>query len=450
MAQRLQQPRDRERASERVLAQLDPLTRPLTCDRDLDPLMERIGDARYVLLGEASHGTSEFYTWRTRLSQRLLREKGFRFLAVEGDWPDCYRINRYVRSRPSAGTNALDVLHAFERWPTWMWANREVEQLTEWLAAHNAARPEAQRVGFYGLDVYSLWDSMRAVIKYLDHADPAAGMRARRAYECFAPFAEDAQEYGRATVVVPTSCEDAVVRALTELRQRTHVYRDDGHEAYFDAEQNALIAKNAQLYYRTMVRGGAASWNIRDSHMAETLERLMAFHGPDAKAVVWAHNTHVGDARSTNMADSGEHNLGQLLRVKHARDGVVVVGFASHRGSVIAGHEWGAPLQRMHMPAAEPDSYEDLLHRCTSTGTPDKLLLFDEAARTPELLARRGHRAVGVVYRPRYEHYGNYVPTVLPQRYDALLFIDESRALAPLHVPTHPDGDAPDTYPSGM
>jgi erythromycin esterase-like protein len=430
-----------------VVAQLKALSRPLASDRDLDPLLDRIGDARYVLLGEASHGTSEFYTWRARVSQRLILEKGFTLVAVEGDWPDCYRVNRYVKQRGDAGKSAREVLSAFDRWPTWMWANLEVADFVEWLCTHNQSQPEPRKVGFYGLDVYSLWDSMRAVIAYLDRVDRAAGQRARRAYECFAPFGEDAEQYARATVLVPTSCEDAVIRALTELQQKRPAYQEDGREAHFDAEQNAVTAKNAELYYRTMVRGGAASWNVRDLHMVETLERLMTFHGPQSKAIVWEHNTHIGDARFTDMADDGELNVGQLVRERHGHEGVVLVGFSSHHGSVIAGEAWGAPMQRMRVPEARAGSFEDVLHR---VGSDDKLLLFTDQAQTPELLQARGHRAIGVVYRPHFERYGNYVPTVLPHRYDALLFIDESQALSPLHMPERMEREVPETYPTGM
>jgi erythromycin esterase len=440
----------RER-SERVIEQLTRLVRPLASDRDLDPLLERIGDAHYVLLGEASHGTSEYYTWRMRISQRLIREKDFRFVAVEGDWPDCFRIDRYVKHETDDRGVAHAVLEAFDRWPTWMWANREVETFAEWLREHNESLSEAQRAGFYGLDVYSLWDSMRTLIAYLDHADPEAGRRARTAYECFAPFGDDEHEYARAAALVPTSCEEEAVRVLSELRRSASARRDSEREAYFDAEQNALIVKNAELYYRTMVRGGAASWNVRDSHMFDTLERLMAFHGRDAKCVVWAHNTHVGDARYTDMTDEGELNLGQLVRERHAED-AVLIGFSSHHGSVIAGTSWGERMQRMTVPSGRSHSYEDLLHRTTPGGLTDKLIALWQAPSTPELIERRGHRAIGVVYRPEHEAFGNYVPSVLPRRYDALLFIDESHALRPLHAKPEPkpEHEAPETYPFGI
>ncbi len=418
--------------------------RPLRAPADLDPLLERIGDARVVLLGEASHGTHEFYTWRHRISERLIRERGFDFIAVEGDWPECYRVNRYVRGAPDAGGSAREVLHAFGRWPTWMWANRETEALAESLRRINDERPAEQRVGFYGLDVYSLWDSMAAVEGYLRRVDPEAARRARRAYGCFDPFEEDVQEYARATALVPTSCEDEAVAMLSELRRRAPEHREDGHEAFFNAEQNALVARAAELYYRTMVRGGPDSWNVRDTHMTETLERLLDFHGPDSRGIVWEHNTHIGDARATSMARSGMVNVGQLARQQWGDDQTVLVGFASHRGSVIAGAEWGAPMERMRVPPARAGSWEDLLH---DSGAEDALLLLDELEHAEEAMEPRGHRAIGVVYHPAAERWGNYVPTVLPLRYDALLYIDESRALQPLHLEARADGEPPETYP---
>ena len=248
-------------------AGLAAIARPLKTPHDLDPLMDLVGDARFVLLGEASHGTSEFYTWRTEISKRLIEERGFTFIAVEGDWPDCYRVNRYVKGMADAGKDAADVLHAFERWPTWMWANREVIALAEWLRATNKRRDVDRRVGFYGLDVYSLWDSMRAVTEYLTHVDPALAAAAKRAYNCFEPYAEDVQEYARATALVPTTCEDEAVSVLRELQLNAAQFSGDGREMFFNAEQNALVARNAERYYRTMVRGGPASWNVRDYHM---------------------------------------------------------------------------------------------------------------------------------------------------------------------------------------
>src|SRR5579884_1666540 len=355
-------------------AGLARIARPLSAPRDLDPLIDRIGDARYVLLGEASHGTSEFYTWRTEISKRLIAEHGFSFIAVEGDWPDCYRVNRYVKALPDSGASAVDVLHAFERWPTWMWANREVVALADWMREWNRGKPAERQAGFFGLDVYSLWDSMRAVMQYLERMDPALAAAAKRAYNCFEPYAEDVQDYARATALVPTSCQDEVVAVLRDLQSRAPAFKEDGREGYFNAEQNALVARNAELYYRTMVRGGPASWNVRDHHMVETLDRLMRQHGAHARAIVWEHNTHIGDARFTDMARAGMVNVGQLVREAHERDGVMLVGFGTHRGTVIAADEWGEPMERMSVPAARPGSFEDAMHDAVAG---DALLLFE-------------------------------------------------------------------------
>jgi len=443
----------RTRANERVAAvqpdDLARIARPLESAHDLDPLLDAIGDAHYVLLGEASHGTSEFYTWRTEISKRLIAEKGFSFIGVEGDWPDCYRVNRYVKGYDDAGTNAREVLHAFERWPTWMWANREIIELAEWLRDHNRRLGVERQVGFYGLDVYSLWDSMRAVTEYLERIDPGLATAARRAYNCFEPYAEDAQDYARATALVPTSCEDETVAVLRALKLNERQFKEDGHEAYFNAEQNALVARNAELYYRTMIRGGPSSWNVRDRHMYETLERLMKHHGPDARAIVWEHNTHIGDARFTDMARAGMFNIGQLVREERARDGVVLVGFGTHRGTVIAADEWGAPMQRMRVPAAREGSFEEAMHDA-SVG--NALMVFDgsDDAGVPGFDEPMGHRAIGVVYDPNHERWGNYVPTIVPRRYDAFLYVEETKAVDPLHMAVKIDGEPPETYPSGQ
>jgi erythromycin esterase len=423
------------------------MAQPLGTPDDLTPLLERVGDARYVLLGEASHGTAEYYTWRRAISERLIREKGFSFIAVEGDWPDCYRVNRYVKGAADEGASGREVLHAFSRWPTWMWANEEIVGLAEWLREHNARLPEERKVGFYGLDVYSLWESLDAVITYLRRVDPNAVRPAMRAFQCFEPYGEDVQEYAQATALAPTSCENEVIALLLELRRKAPQYREDSRAAYFNAEQNALVAAGAERYYRAMVRGGSSSWNIRDQHMVETLERLMQYHGPEAKAIVWEHNTHIGDARATDMARAGMVNVGQLVRERCWQDGVVLVGFGSHRGSVIAAEEWGAPMQRMPVPPAEQGSFEDILHR---SGADDKLLLFGDTSQQDNLLEPRGHRAIGVVYHPDLERFGNYVPTVLPLRYDAFLYLDQTAALHPLHLTPREEGEVPETFPSGL
>lgn len=431
-----------------LLAAVRSLCQPLEAPPDLDPLLDRIGDARYVLLGEATHGTHDFYTWRGSISRRLIEEKGFSFVAVEGDWPDCYRVNRYVKGYADAGGSGREVLHSFDRWPTWMWANEEVVEFVDRLRFHNDELPEDERVGFYGLDVYSLWDSLYQVLAYLGRHDPGALPEARRAFQCFEPYGEDVQQYARATRWVDASCAEEVVSLLAELRRADKPYPHDGREAHFNAEQNALVVKNAEHYYRTMVQGGPESWNIRDRHMVETLERLMRHYGPNAKGIVWEHNTHIGDARFTDMAADGTVNVGQLVREAHRLEDVVLVGFGCYQGSVIAGEEWEAPMERMQVPPARPGSWEEVLHRAVAA---DRLILLGKARANVDFLEERGHRAIGVVYRPEYEQFGNYVPTVLPLRYDAFLFLDEAHALAPLHdVRVREEHEVPETFPTGV
>jgi erythromycin esterase len=409
------------------------LAQSLRSEADLDPLMDRIGDAPFVLLGEASHGTHEFYAWRAALTRRLIDEKGFRFVAVEGDWPDCYQVTRSVKGLPGAPDDPADVLQAFERWPTWMWANEEVVDFTRWLRDHNAGLPEQQRVGFYGLDVYSLWDSLHATLDYLREHEPERVDAAVQALRCFEPYAEDPQAYARATRLVPTSCEDEVVQMLSDVVGRTS--GDGGsRDERFNAEQNAVVAAGAEAYYRAMVTGGASSWNVRDRHMIETLDRLVGHHrdvdGSVVKAVVWEHNTHIGDARYTDMASAGMVNVGQLARERYGERDVVLVGFGSHSGTVVAAQAWGAATEAMTVPAARRGSTEALLH--DALPDPAALLVFPQDQ--PDWLREpRDHRAIGVVYHPDAERWGNYVPSVLGRRYDAFLWFDRTRALSPLH-----------------
>lgn len=421
---------------------------PLRSPADLDPVLERIGRARLVLIGEASHGTSEFYRWRAELTKRLVAEKGFAFVAVEGDWPDCYTVHCSVTAgRGSAPPR--EALLRFDRWPRWMWANEEVLEFATWLRAYNDARPPPQRVGFHGLDVYSLFASLRAVLDYLAEHEPEHVPVAHEALRCFEPYGEDPQSYALAGRMVPTGCEDAVVSLLRRLLQPggRSVGAAGAVDARFVAEQNARAAADAERYYRAMIRAGAEAWNLRDCHMADTLDRLLERYGagddtPAAKAVVWEHNTHVGDARATDMAGAGMLNVGQLARERHGRDHVVLVGFGTHRGSVIASPRWGGPVRRMRVPPARPGSLEDLLH---DAAVGDAAFVLTGGAWSG---AVRDHRAIGVVYRPEVERRGNYVPTVLDERYDAFLFCDETAALRPLHPVEHADAE-PGTYPTG-
>jgi len=420
---------------------------PLQSKADLQPLFDRIGDARIVMLGEASHGTHEYYTWRSHISKRLIEEKGFNFIAVEGDWPDCYRLNRFVKGYDADNKSAFKVLHAFNRWPTWMWANWEIVALADWLQKHNTGLPANKRAGFYGLDVYSLWESMESIMQYLKKTDPAALKVAEDAFHCFEPYRKgEGQSYARASQFVPELCENEVVHLLREIQQKLPTYNTD-YENVFSAEQNALITVNAEKYYRAMIKGGSHSWNVRDRHMADTLERLLKFHGETSKVIVWEHNTHVGDARATDMAGEGMFNIGELARMQHHDKGVILVGFGSYKGTVMAGKSWSAKMQAMQMPEARKGSWEYLLH---SAGKENKLLLMDDFAGNDMFMENHiGHRAIGVVYNPQHEQYGNYVPTILPLRYDAFIFLDETRALHPLHI--EPDGEQiPETYPFGV
>ncbi|WP_196942911.1 erythromycin esterase family protein [Streptomyces sclerotialus] len=430
--------------------------RPLTGPESLDPLLARIGDARYVLVGEASHGTAEFYHWRAELTRRLITEKGFSFVAVEGDWPDCQAVHCSLTGAPGAPADPAEALAGFRRWPAWMWANTEVARFTRWLRDHNTALPPERRVGFYGLDVYSLWESLDAVLDHLREHDPGQVAQALEAYRCFEPYAEDPQSYALATRLVPSGCEPEVIRLLTAVRERAQrATAADGSLAGLAARQNAEVLAGAERYYRAMVRGGPESWNVRDHHMADTLDRLTAHHGPSAKAVVWEHNTHVGDARATDMAEAGLVNVGQLVRERHAAEGVVLVGFGSYDGTVLAGESWGAEPRVMTVPAARPGSTEELLHRALPGGA----ALFLLTSATPgERPAGPGHwtrmphdhRAIGVVYRPEREKWGNYVPTVLDRRYDAFLHLDTTRALTPLPQ-RHPAGTGEEeTWPTGQ
>ena len=425
---------------ERTAAAIANHTEPLD-ESTVSRLADEVADADFVLLGEASHGTAEYYQWRARLTAELVERGDASVVAVEGDWTDCYEVNRYIRGRRT-DDRATDVLAEFDRWPTWMWANWEVAAFLERLRGYNEGRAHDEQVGFYGLDVYSLFESMAAVIDYLEKYDPEAAERARDAYNCFEPYGEDAREYGRSTRLAPEDCEDEVVETLASLRRdarENEAGDEEDPEAHFDAEQNAFVAKNAEEYYRTMVRGRTESWNVRDDHMMSTLDRLADHHG--GTAVVWAHNTHVGDARATDMQASGKHNLGQLARQNHPGD-VAIVGFGTHRGTVIAGESWEAEMETMTVPAAREGSLGDAFHRATG----GNCLLADTDA--PALDERRGHRAIGVVYDPDREMY-NYVPTNLAERYDSFVHVEESSALHPLETEPNLD-EQPEAYPWGL
>lgn len=407
------------------------------------PLLEDVGDRPVVMLGEASHGTHEYYTLRAALSKRLIREKDFRFIAVEGDWPDCYKINRYIKGYPDGGASALEVLKTFDRWPTWMWANWEMVAFTEWLKEYNTSLPMEKKVGFYGLDVYSLWDSMKDIMEYMEKIDPEGAKSVQNAIRCFEPYEEEGQLYAHASV--SDSCRDEVLKMLTEVRKKVQ-YGDGDREDMFSAEQNALIAVNAEKYYRSMMSFSNESWNVRDTHMMETLDRLMQFYGQRAKGIVWEHNTHIGDARATDMKSAGMINMGQLAREQYGVKKVYLVGFGSYAGSVIAAKGWGAAMEKMKVPPAREGSLEEQMH---AENKENRYFLFSKKEIQQRFQGSLKHRAIGVVYYPDREKYGNYVSTILPQRYDAFIYLDETRALHPLHLQPQSQ-KIPDTYPFGF
>ena len=430
---------------------------PLTGSaQDYEPLMDLIGDARFVLIGEASHGTHEFYQQRAEITKRLIQEKGFTAVAVEADWPDAYRVNRYVRGIGDDTTSA-DALAGFDRFPAWMWRNTEVVNFIDWLHEYNNALPQnATKAGFYGLDLYSLHTSVEAVLSYLDKIDPEAAKRARYRYSCFEHFGEDTQGYGyAASFGLTESCQKKVINELLELQHRAGEYAlADGREAedeYFYAEQNARLIKNAEEYYRSMFRGRVSSWNLRDRHMAETLDHLVTHLDKQrnrTKVVLWAHNSHLGDARATDMGDAGELNVGQLVRERYGRD-AVLVGLTTYSGTVTAASNWGAPPERKRVRPGISGSYEALFHE---TGLPRFLLTLrsDDKAATA-LRKRRLERAIGVIYLPETERVSHYFHARLPDQFDAVLHFDETRALEPLERTSHWEkGEVPETFPSSL
>ncbi len=396
-------------------------------EAELGPLLEQIGDARVVLLGEASHGTSEFYRMRTRITTELVMRRGFNLVAIEGDWPDAARVDRHVRGLEFPIRDDL----TFTRFPTWMWRNREVVELIAWLKSHNELIEDPQRrVGFHGLDLYSLYKSLDAVLHYLDDVDPKAAKIARERYACLSPWERDPALYGRAALSRGyAQCERPVVAVLQDLLERRLDYARSDGDRFFDAASNAHLVAAAEEYYRVMYYGGPASWNLRDQHMFDTLERLLAFRGPNAKVVVWAHNSHVGDARATEMgAARGEHNIGQLCRQTFG-DKAFSIGFGTHTGTVAAATDWDGPMQIKRVRPSHPASYERLCH---DSGVSAFLLALRYPARDAvreELGSPRLERAIGVIYRPETELQSHYFQAVLPWQFDAYVWFDETHAV---------------------
>jgi erythromycin esterase-like protein len=453
---------------------------PLTgAPQDYNPLMELIGEARLVLIGEASHGTHQFYRERAQITRRLIKERGFTAVAVEADWPDAYQINRYIRGMGD-GATAVDALAGFKRFPTWMWRNTAVLDFVGWLREYNDTLPPgAAKVGFYGLDLYNLYGSIEAVLAYLAKVDPEAAQRARARYSCFEHFGADSQAYGyAASFGMAEPCEQDVINQLIELQRRAGDYarrdyaRRDGRVAedeYFYAEQNARLIKNAEQYYRTMFGGRVSSWNLRERHMAETLDALVAHlerQRSPAKVVVWEHNSHLGDARATEMSEQGELNVGQLVRERYRRD-VVLIGFSTNSGTVTAANDWDAPAERMRVRPALSGSYEELFHLVSqsihtaravgvsavaqATASNFMVLLRDGGEVADFLREPRLERAIGVIYRPETERISHYFRARLSDQFDAVLHFDQTRAVEPLERSASWDSaEIPETFPSGV
>ncbi|HEX2910513.1 MAG TPA: erythromycin esterase family protein [Chloroflexia bacterium] len=448
-----------DRLTENLIATVRQMAQPMRGEpADYDSILEQVGDAQVVLIGEASHGTHEFYQTRAEITRRLITEKGFQAVAVEADWPDAYRVNCYVRGATNI-TNVNEALSGFKRFPQWMWRNTVVVEFLKWLRQHNTGLPQnATKTGFYGLDLYSLFSSIQAVIQYLDKVDPEAAKKARERYACFEHYGEDPQRYGyTVSFNVEESCQREVLNQLVELQKKAAQYKSgDGRMAqdeYFYAQQNARLAKNAEEYYRSMFEGRVSSWNLRDCHMADTLNALVAHltgqnQGQPAKVVVWAHNSHLGNAKATEMGTAGELNVGQVVRERY--DGEMVsIGFTTYSGTVSAAYDWDEPVERRRVRPGLADSYEKLFHE---TGLPAFILnLRDNETLKAHLGKPRLERAIGVIYRPETERFSHYFYARLPEQFDTVIHIDETRALEPLErTPQWENAEAPETFPSSL
>ena len=435
-----------------IIGAAEPLT---GSPDDYDSLLNLVGDARFVLIGEASHGTHEFYRERALITKRLIYQRGFNAVAVEADWPDAYRINRFVQGA-SSDSDSIDALSGFKRFPQWMWRNADVLDFVGWLREHNDMQPFPDRkCGFYGLDLYSLHASIEAVLEYLKKVDPEAADRARHHYGCFEHFGKEVETYGYATGfgLTPT-CEKAVVSELVALRRKAMDYlQRDGQvaaDAYFCAEQNARLVRNAEEYYRNMFRREVSSWNLRDNHMLESLVSLaehLGKSGTPAKIVVWAHNSHLGDARATQMHDRGELNLGQLVRQRFGKE-AVLIGFTTYEGTVTAASDWDGPAERKNVVPGHRDSYEALFHE---VDVPRFYLDLRDSEIASALRAERLERAIGVIYRPETELISHYFHARLSDQFDAVLHFDHTRAVEPLERTVEWEmGEVEETFPSGL
>lgn len=427
---------------ESVVNEIQELSQTFSKVKELYSWIKSISQHKIIMMGESTHGTKEFYNLRSEISKILIEDFGYSFIAAEADWPDCYRLSEHIFSHDN--TSSADIVKKnFHRWPTWMWANDEIPPLIDWMK-------QSGRSGFYGLDVYSLFESLQEIKRPLHSIDPFIASQILEGYRCFESFQMNEINYAESLMKYPEGCQQEVI---DNLRQLLRLRMEDTHlskHALFDLKQNARVIGNAEKYYRTMMNGGAASWNVRDHHMMETLEHLLHLHGPHAKAIVWAHNTHIGDYHATDMLEQGYINLGGLARERFGMEHVYLLGMSSYQGEVIAGKAWGATQEKMKLPKAQAGTYEEFFHKASQSMNSNSILTqLRSLPKESSLYRRLGHRAVGVVYDPKHESRSQYVPTVMAKRYDAMIFINETTALKPIET-TFSRGEFPETYPSGQ
>lgn len=403
---------------------------PLESENSLDQLINSAGDKKLVLLGEASHGTQEYYVWRDQISRKLIANHNFNFIAVEGDFASLYELNKYVKNKEGAAKTAREVLLKLDRWPTWMWANEEVVALAEWLKSHNDKLPHARKVGFYGMDVYDEWRSKQRVLEILKNTSTSLFKSVQNQYHCFNPNKGRSWQYAQAVKLGKPSCATSTKNVVELIKNNRTLLNELSDDAYFYLLQNAIVVHNAEKFYRkSVISDDASSWNARAIHMHETVNDLLRHYGENSKGIVWAHNTHIGDASFTNMVNFGQQNIGQLSREQYGSEDVFLIGFTTNSGTVMAGSSWGATMREMKIPNAKPNTVESKMNK---TGLDAFYLIFDaEDRNNKEMMQALGNRAVGVVYNPRQDN-RQFVPTILPMRYDAKVFFKQSTSLKPL------------------
>ena len=415
---------------------------PLKNPVDLDELIKDIGDARFVLLGDSTHGTHEFYYWRSHISKRLISEKNFNIICVEGDWPDCYLVNRFVKSYPFSGRDSVDILSNFNRWPNWLWGNYEMVAFLDWLKNHNSNFSIHKRVGFYGLDLFSLWESLDFLADYLKERDPLSYASVLKVQTCFENFKNfEGVEYGRFVKDKFPVCSEPLEYLLSNIRKNMFNYNGD-EEADFNAEQNALVSLNAERYFHVMFSKGESAWNIRDKHMFDTVTRLYNYHGPDSKFIIWAHNNHVGDARFYDFGKKGFLNLGECLQEHFSEEGVYKVGFSYYQGDILASDQWSGEMKKIKTAKAKLNSWEQICHKMAIGD------FYFFTRNWPEVNKNVIQRALGVVYDSSQE-YHNYIDCNMKKVFDALFYIERGTALHGIKNSVD-ESQIPETFPYGL